>query len=50
VGGSATLASAALATPLATTLITPTASGELQNTVTLANGEVLIAARRVVVP
>jgi hypothetical protein len=50
VGGSATLASATLVTPLATTKVTPTASGELQNTVTLANGEVLIAARRVVVP
>lgn len=50
VGGSATLASASLVTPLATTLCTPTSSGELQNTVVLANGETLIAVRRVVVP
>jgi hypothetical protein len=50
VGGSATLASATLVTPLASTLITPTSSGELQNTATLANGEVLIAVRRVIVP
>jgi hypothetical protein len=50
VGGSATLASAALSTPLASTLVTPTSSGELQNTVVLANGETLIAVRRVVVP
>lgn len=50
VGGSATLSGATLATPLATTKITPTSSGELQNTVVLANGETLIAVRRVVVP
>lgn len=50
VGGSATLSGAALSTPLASVNLTPTSSGELQNTATLANGEVLIAVRRVVVP
>lgn len=48
--GSATLASEALSTPTATCLCTPTSSGELQNTVVLANGETLIAVRRIVVP
>jgi len=47
--GTGTLSSATLATPLATTLIAATAGGTLTNTATLANGEVLIAERLVIV-
>lgn len=45
--GSGTLASASLSTPTASVKLTPTTPGTLRNTVTLANGEVLIAYRRV---
>lgn len=45
--GAASLSGAALATPVASTLIAPTSCGELKNTATLANGEVLIALRTV---
>ena len=47
--GTGTLSSATLTTPLATTLIAATAGGTLTNTATLANGEVLIAERLVIV-
>lgn len=47
--GSGTLSGATLVTPLATTKLAATSSGTLKNTVTLANGEVLIAERLVVV-
>lgn len=45
--GAGTLGTATLATPLATTLLTPTGCGTLANTVVLANGETLIAERAV---
>lgn len=45
--GSGTVASAALSTPTATCVLTPTGCGCLTNTVTLANGEVLKAVREV---
>jgi hypothetical protein len=48
--GSGTIASETLATPLATCLLTPTSCGTVKNTVTLANGEVLIATRKVSMP
>ena len=47
--GGGTLSGAALTTPLATTLLAATSNGTLKNTATLANGEVLIAERLVVV-
>lgn len=47
--GSGTLSGATLVTPLASTKLAPTGSGVLKNTVTLANGEVLIAERVVTV-
>ena len=47
--GSGTLSGATLVTPLATTKLAATGSGTLKNTATLANGEVLIAERLVVV-
>lgn len=43
--GSGTIAGQALATPLASCRLTPTSCGTLTNTATLANGEVLIANR-----
>lgn len=45
--GAGSLASEALSDTTASVLLTPTGSGELRNTATLANGEVLIAWRRV---
>lgn len=45
--GGGSLAGAALSGTTAGTLLTPTGSGDLKNTVTLANGEVLIAWRRI---
>jgi hypothetical protein len=42
-----TLGAATLATPLVTLLLTPTSTGTLTNTVTLADGETLIAWRLV---
>lgn len=48
--GNGSIASETLATPLATCLLTPTSSGTLKNTATLANGETLIANRRVQMP
>ena len=47
--GAGTLSSATLVTPLATTKLAATGDGTLKNTVTLANGEVLIAERLVTV-
>jgi len=47
--GSGTLSGASLATPLASVNLTATGCGTLKNTATLANGEVLIAERQVVV-
>lgn len=47
--GSGSLSDETLATPLATVKVTATGSGELTNTATLANGEVLMVMRRVVV-
>jgi hypothetical protein len=43
--GAGTLGTPTLVTTLATTPLTPTGCGCLKNTVTLANGEVLIAER-----
>ena len=47
--GSGTISGESLATPLASCKLTPTSCGTLTNTATLANGEVLIAARCVLV-
>ena len=47
--GSGTIASETLVTPLASCLLTPTRCGTLTYTATLANGEVLIATRCVLV-
>lgn len=47
--GSGSLTSEALTGTKATALLTPTSCGTLTNTVTLANGETLIASRAVVV-
>lgn len=47
--GAGTLSGAALTTPVASTQITPTDSGVLKNTVTLANGDSLIGYREVIV-
>ena len=47
--GAGTLSGSTLVTPLATTKLAATSDGTLKNTATLANGEVLIAERLVVV-
>ena len=47
--GGGTLSAATLVTPLATTKLAATSTGTLKNTATLANGEVLIAERLVIV-
>ena len=47
--GSGALSGATLVTPLATTKLAATGSGTLRNTATLANGEVLIAERLILV-
>lgn len=47
--GDGDLSGAALSTPLATTNFAPRSCGTLVNTATLANGETLIATRRVIV-
>ena len=47
--GSGVLSSATLVTPLTGTRLAATGSGVLKNTVTLANGEVLIAERLITV-
>jgi len=47
--GAGTLSGAALADTQATVLLTPTSCGTLANTATLANGEVLVATRSVIV-
>lgn len=47
--GAGTLSGAALTSNEATTLLAATGSGTLKNTATLANGEVLICERDVVV-
>jgi len=47
--GAGALSGAALATPLASVKLAATSAGTLKNTATLANGEVLIATREVVV-
>lgn len=46
--GAGTLTGSTLATPLASVTLTPTSCGTLANTATLANGEVLIRTRCVV--
>lgn len=43
--GSGTISGQSLVTPLASCKLTPTSCGTLTNTATLANGEVLIASR-----
>lgn len=45
--GTGGLTDEALATPVASVKLAPTTCGNLKNTVTLANGEVLIAIRRI---
>lgn len=47
--GSGSLSAAALSSNTASMLLAPTSAGTLKNTVTLANGEVLIAEREVTV-
>lgn len=46
-GGTGALTAATLVTPLASVKLTPTTSGILKNTATLANGEVVIARRKI---
>lgn len=46
-GGTGTLSGASLVTPLASVTLAVQSGGTLKNTVTLANGEVLIADRLV---